>query len=496
MPENSSSELGPRIPQELLDIIITNLEGSPTALARCALASSCLYPLSEKLLYRKFTLGPPVRYSANKESRTRPNLQSTHNLLKIIQSKPHIAKYIHEITITNNGPLFTWLDRKATNWLNDYHDDTIGKVIFQLTNLRKFSLVGVVSQASDDGYLDWFNFSGAFRLTMFYAFTKMENMESIRLEHVDNVPLALFDQLPSRVKVLVLHGVAWAPDGYYPHERLLLDKLLEAEEVKNQKKKPQAEKPCRLETLCLHLHDSCYWPFAAYLLGSPSPPSLANLKRLHCGMREPDDHEQIWQLAVKCKDSLEHLEFFPSWPVSHENNAIEHIIFSDLLNLRHLCFNFFIQADNWGADDWAPWVASTLIKLASRSSSTSLSPALLSSSPSSSSSPSVCPSSFADSHENTRMNKLEVVRIRLEFGFTEADDLYLDLSKWRWVDDVLCFQDNFPNLREVEFDLVCVDDATEPFFEGLLVELRAQFPKLIRRGVLRVQEGYNLGLLD
>lgn len=57
------------------------------------------------------------------------------------------------------------------------------------------------------------------------------------------------------------------------------------------------------------------------------------------------------------------------------------------------------------------------------------------------------------------------------------------------MDDVLGFQDDFPNLREVRVDVVCVDDGTRPFMESLMVDLRAQFPKLVRRGILRVLEG-------
>lgn len=321
MPGPRRTQLGPRLPQELLDIIISNLEGDTSALSRCAIASSLLHPLSEKLLYRKFVLGPPVRYSLNSKSKTRPNLRSAHNLLKILQSKPYIAKYVHEIIITNNGPLFTWLDRRATDWLNDSQDDTIGKVIFQLTNLRKFSLIGVVSQASDDGYLNWFSFSCVFRLSLFHAFTNLDQLESIRLEHVDNLPMTLFDQLPSGVKELVLHGTAWAPDGYDPPERHFLGKMLEELGLKGVKKQAQKEKMrkrCQLETLCLHLHDSCYSPLAHYLLGSPNAPSVSNLKHLHCGMREPDDHKEIWTLVASCQETLEHLEFFPAWPgVSH-----------------------------------------------------------------------------------------------------------------------------------------------------------------------------------
>lgn len=176
--------------------------------------------------------------------------------------------------------------------------------------------------------------------------------------------------------------------------------------------------------------------------------------------------------------------------VSHEDDVVDHLDLSALPNLSYLSFNFFVQADNWGADNWAPWLAAALAKLSSRSSSFSQSPTPPSSlsSPSSTSSSSNLSPIF-DYHRSTSRNRIETIRIRLEFGFTEADDLYLDLSKWRRVDDVLCFQDDFPHLREVRVDVVCVDDATKPFLESLLVDLKAQFPKLTWRGLLRIQEG-------
>lgn len=324
MLEPRHTHLGPRLPQELLDIIIHHLDGNQPALARCALVSSHLHPLSEKLLYRKFTLGPPVRYDHQSASMTRPNLQSTQNLLGLLSAKPYLTNYIEDLTITNQGPLFTWLNQSATNWLCNRHADNIGKVIFSLTNVRRLSLIGVVSQASDDGYLDWLEFSGAFRLTMFYALEKLDKLETVRLEHVDNVPLVLFDRLPSGMKELILHGVAWAPDGYDPPERLFEGSLLESlvnpsSGKKLQRKKSNSAsqttwKPCHLETLCLHLHDSCYWPFASYVLSSPAAPQLTSLRRLHCGMREPESHQQIWQLVSKCQGSLERFELFPAWP--------------------------------------------------------------------------------------------------------------------------------------------------------------------------------------
>ncbi|KAF5351127.1 hypothetical protein D9756_008206 [Leucocoprinus leucothites] len=500
MLESKHSQLAPRLPQELLDIIINNLDGNPVTLARCALVSSRLHPLSEKLLYRRFTLGPPVRYDHRSASKTRPNLQSTHNLLLLLSKKPYLADYIEDLTITNKGPLFTWLDRNATNWLCNRHADTIGKVVFALTNVRRLSLIGVVSQAPDDGYLDWLEFSGAFRLTMFYALAKLEKLVTVRLEHIDNVPLVLFDRLPSGMKELILHGVAWAPDGYDPPERLfegqLLESLVNLTRKKVQKKHANSDttrKPCQLETLCLHLHDTCYWPFASYLLSSPAAPQLGGLRRLHCGMREPEDHQQIWQLVSKCQESLERFEFFPAWPVSHEDTVIDHINFSALLNLRHVYFNFFIQADSWGADDWAPWVARTMNKLSyPMTSSTRLLSTPLSVSPSSSvSSSSSSLSLTSPNHliQQRERNKLETIRIRLEFGFTECDDLYVNLSRWRSVDNVLAFRDDFPMLREVRVDVVCVDDGTNPFLDSLLVEIRAQFPKLTKRGILHVTEG-------
>lgn len=316
----------PRLPQELLDIILYNLQGHTAALARCTTVSSHLYPLAEKLLYRKFTIGPPVRHTkTDNKITTRPNLQSAHHLLTILNSKPYIAQYIHEIIITNQGPLFTWLDRKATNWLDDREDDTIGKILFALTHLRSLSLIGVVSHVSgtDDGYLDWFRFSGAFRLTMFWALTKVSTLERIRLENVDNVPLVLFGHLPRDVKELVLQGVTWAPPGYAPPEWVLLDELLEHSDaivLWNMSKElgrpvyPEEKKPCQLEKLCLYLHDACFWPLASYLLGSQTTPSLVNLKLLHCGMLELENHDQLGQLVARCQGSLETLEFFPAWP--------------------------------------------------------------------------------------------------------------------------------------------------------------------------------------
>lgn len=175
----------------------------------------------------------------------------------------------------------------------------------------------------------------------------------------------------------------------------------------------------------------------------------------------------------------------------------DHLELAALRSLRHLYFNFFVQADSWGADDWAPWVARTMNKFACPMiSSAPLSSTPLSVSPSSSSS-STCLSSnlslTSPSHHLTppslSHNILETLRIRLEFGFTESDDLYVNLSRWRSVDDALGFRDDFPCLRAVSIDVVCVDDGTKPYLESLMVEIKAQFPKMTRRGILHVSEG-------
>lgn len=174
------------------------------------------------------------------------------------------------------------------------------------------------------------------------------------------------------------------------------------------------------------------------------------------------------------------------------NEVIDHLDIAALRKLNQLSLNFFVQADSWGADDWAPWVAGALAKLGSQTSTTSTpAPSLTAPQSTSSSSPPPSPSSSStaaveDDSQATSSN-LQSLHLRLEFSFTEADDIYVNLSPWRAVDNIL--SSDFPRLQKVKVDVVCRDEGTTPFLESLLVDLRAQFPKMSKKGFLRVQEG-------
>lgn len=180
----------------------------------------------------------------------------------------------------------------------------------------------------------------------------------------------------------------------------------------------------------------------------------------------------------------------PSFQTVSLNEVIDHLDIAALRKLNQLSLNFFVQADSWGADNWAPWVAGALAKLGSQTSSTPTSASPLTPTQLTSSSPPHSPSSPStpaeDGYQATSSN-LQSLHLRLEFSFTDADDIYINLSPWRAVDNIL--SSDFPLLRKVKVDVVCRDEDTTPFLESLLVDLRAQFPKMSKKGFLCVQEG-------
>lgn len=91
----------PKVPTELVDIILENLandglEISKTALRSFCLAGKALVPLCQKRLFREVVLQPDVFEMPTGLVESRHNI--TRLFAKLVQERPHLADYVRHLT--------------------------------------------------------------------------------------------------------------------------------------------------------------------------------------------------------------------------------------------------------------------------------------------------------------------------------------------------------------------------------------------------------------
>ncbi|KAF5351003.1 hypothetical protein D9756_008193 [Leucocoprinus leucothites] len=430
-----------RVPQELIEAIIRNLEGDQRTLARCARVSIRFLSVSQKLLYKKIVLEPPIY-------RGKSNPRSINHFHGVLASHPLFADYVEDLTISHKGPLFTWLDAKATNWLSNPHDTSLLEAMKQLKNLRKLKVSGVLSMGRTyDSPIDWKNLSDDMQLAFNHACNEFQHLSVLHLHCITNLDVSLFD-ISKNLQELVFDAVtfaSWELDGDESVWEPLPDRS-------------------RLKKLCVHTYGTSSLHFARYLTSYRTGFNLSYLESLHYTNDCLQEHWRLCKMLDECESSLLEFEFSPSVETYFFDDP-DPLTFSRLANLRLLSLSLWWEIDSVGGQGPLGWLKSRLNELA-------------------------------------YFNCLEVLRLRCHFRWVDGDGSEVDHADaldweadimpwwlWREADRILSDTDAFSELKRVEICFIPRDGDTLLPIKEFCDEVRANAAKLLERKMLYISQG-------
>ncbi|KAJ3573406.1 hypothetical protein NP233_g2448 [Leucocoprinus birnbaumii] len=264
-----------------------------------------------KLLYKNLVLGPTKPGPTYKA-------QTALELRDVIMRHPSVAKFLEEVTLTNHGPLYTWLNQEETHWLES--DAILDHLFRQCSNLRRLALVGCENwdmEANRFNYR-WFSESVKKGITQV-----IPQLTSLKLQYVAYLPNDFFFILPASLKELILHFSNWdfsSPPPYPPPSA-----WFESAEKKR----------CQLERLCLFVANIDATMVISTLLDQHYGFGITRLRALHLDLMEHEDHWCSMVLLHCCRKTLEILEYSPSEGVV-DGEYPEIVDYSGFENLEHL----------------------------------------------------------------------------------------------------------------------------------------------------------------
>ncbi|KAF5351000.1 hypothetical protein D9756_008194 [Leucocoprinus leucothites] len=445
-----------RVPQELIEAIIRNLDGDQRSLARCARVSVRFLTLSRGLLYKRIILEPPIY-------RGKPNPRSVRHFHSVISSYPSLVNCVEDLTISHKGPLFTWPDMKAMKWLSDPSDTSLLEVMTQLKNIRKLKIAGLLSLGRIyDSPVDWMNLSEHSLLALGHARSQFQHLTVLHLHCVSNFDVEFFD-FSRNLQELVLDAVTFAPwrlDDDYASDR-----------------EPRPDRS-QLKKLCIHTcNGESSLHFVRYLTSHRVGLNISNLEFLHyTGDRFRFTHRgRLYMILRDCRSSLIEFEFSPSlekclFEYPELSDFDPPATFSRFTNLRILSLSLHWEICNEGSLDSLEWFESRLTRI-------------------------------------SYFNRLEVFRLRFHLEWIddnhdsdsevpdeeEALDWGIEMmSWWKWedIDKVLSNTAAFPELRRVEIYFIPDDGNKRPLpIEELYEEIHANLPELSQRTLIYVYQG-------
>ncbi|PPR00547.1 hypothetical protein CVT26_009879 [Gymnopilus dilepis] len=129
------------LPTEILGFIldILALESSWSALRSCSLASRLFCTLAQSHLFRDITLYETYIRSRTVPSYVRNNFSPAGAFLRQLENSPHIASYIHGLTVQCNW-VYMASAIPPSHWLDT--DTSMSRLLPQLVNLRRLSIKG------------------------------------------------------------------------------------------------------------------------------------------------------------------------------------------------------------------------------------------------------------------------------------------------------------------------------------------------------------------
>ncbi|KAJ7832841.1 hypothetical protein B0H14DRAFT_2309282, partial [Mycena olivaceomarginata] len=83
-------------PQELVDIVVNNLQDDTPSLKACSLTAHTFVPSARIHIFKRIEIMPPNDNPGSKEP---PSRSPCQKLLKMLNSSPHIAPFVEELSI-------------------------------------------------------------------------------------------------------------------------------------------------------------------------------------------------------------------------------------------------------------------------------------------------------------------------------------------------------------------------------------------------------------
>ena len=187
----------PRLPPELYEAVIDQLDGDSDALGRCSLVSRFFARKCQQLLFKSITLGRPFKqFEGDIVSRNWPS-QKLH---QILASSPHLSHLIRQLEISDATAMNFY--REELSWIR--RDSDVARVLPLLQNLESLVIAG-------NHLGSRMNFRAWKRELKFAVLLKASTVTSISLAYVRNVPWMIFKSVPA-LKTLHLYQVSFVPN--------------------------------------------------------------------------------------------------------------------------------------------------------------------------------------------------------------------------------------------------------------------------------------------
>jgi hypothetical protein len=272
-----------KLPQELFDIIIDNLDDFPWTLHNCALVCHSWVHLSHRHLFHRIVLFPPRR-----SIRGSGDVSHCWRLHRLLLRSPHIATYIQELKV------YEGQEEKREAWIGS--DQTLPLVLGQLRDLTKIEF----------RRLEWNTLPQDLRESICRAL-ELPSMTSLEIERSNFASMNDFSGLLSHAEGLTclsLIGVRFL-------EPLTHEDMEHGAVEKGQGVRSNLQRRHLLD-LCLHLmgySGTGFSVFVDWLLGPQSSSSeVSHIRTLHIPHYDQSDAHVVNKLLYAIGSSLRHFK--------------------------------------------------------------------------------------------------------------------------------------------------------------------------------------------
>ncbi|KAJ3510246.1 hypothetical protein NLJ89_g4790 [Agrocybe chaxingu] len=309
------------LPVEILDYILSFLQGDNASLNACANANPLLFAIAQKYIYRYVTVH-------NEKNSERDRYTPAH-LCKILQESPHIAAYVQHLRIIISPPgIMGWFLTRSLN------DQDIATVLPLLPALSKITLT-----TPRNGMVNWTRLNDIVQSTFLHTL-HLPSMADITINSIDSFPLAAFDSCSS-LKRLAIEDIATVD----------LQSTFEYTSTKP-----------KLEHLSIRRFSLAFSQILDWLLRNDSP-DITQLRSVDFQTMNSEDVNRLPVLLQQCSNTLTDLVIDPGNAYHTMHNLIDGTITSspDICHLSlsnlHRLDSLTIHARIWSSQEF--WMSST-----------------------------------------------------------------------------------------------------------------------------------------
>jgi len=175
----------PRLPQELVEIVIDHLSKDFSTLRACALASWQFLPACRKHIFGSLVLGSPTS-----------NSDAIRRALNFFTTCPHITPYITSVRLVD-GDFQTSLYSRKAGWIS--REQSLPAMLNELSRLKKLSIESTFHP------INWTHLPTATQKA-FHQLFNLKTLTHLALMMVDNFPISAIRNLCS-LQYLQMHCV-------------------------------------------------------------------------------------------------------------------------------------------------------------------------------------------------------------------------------------------------------------------------------------------------